>query len=218
MRRRVRTSLATLIALLVSSTASGEPLRIIVSPFEGPDSVGQYVMTTLFFEVSRAFTGPARKGVWILYGREPLPELTHRAAILASSWSSVRADVAVWGTATPYGDGVAVQIFLTITPLSEQREVRPEIWSLPVADGDALSLELPRRYYEFEPFALPSELLQAYASPEGVPLYATATGDRVVGHARGAFYFRDYSENGVLLKPRRNRIMPCTKVTEWLPR
>jgi hypothetical protein len=213
MRRRLQMCAAGVVMCLIAAGAAhAEPLRILVSEFDGPGAVGKYVMTTLFFEVSRAFDAPsgAPKGVWILYGRERLSEQSHRTAIAAATWPSVRSDVVLWGRATPYSDGVVVQSFLTITPLAAQRHVRPHVWSLSVEPPETVrgaavdvSVGVPRLYYEFEPFVLPGTLVQAYTSPEGIPLFASQTGGAIVDYARGAFYYVAFASEGVLLRSSR---------------
>ena len=202
MRSTLRNSIAAVAACVcLSSGASAEPLRLFVPEFSGPEPIGKYVMTTLFFEITKAFAArsPIEKGVWILYGHEPLEQETHDAAIRESSWPSVRADIVVWGSIRNYGDGIIVQSFLTITPLADERQVRPEIWSVHTTgrtDKTAkLKIGLPRRYYEFEPFRLSDDAIQKYFSPNGVPLYSSRNDGELVGFARGAF--RIYtSENG----------------------
>lgn len=194
-----------LFGVLLNIPVTAEPLRILVPQFDGQDDVGKYVMTTLFYDLSRAFDSQSatQKGVWILYGREPLDAASHDAAVRAASWPSVRADVAMWGRATPYDDDIVVQSFLTITPLAAQRSVRPEVWTVRMTGGPEetvdLTVGLPGRYYEFEPFVLPRELVKTYTSPEGVPLYDSENGDKIVGYSSGTFRFLKYKDEGLLL-------------------
>jgi hypothetical protein len=189
------------------SHVNAEPLRIIVMPFSGSGILSGYVMTTLYFEITKAFqyTGDLAKGVWILYGHNKLPQANHDAAIAAAKWPSVRADMVLWGKITPYGEGVVVESFLTITPLVQQREVRPEVWTVQIdVAGRAytVSKESPALYYEFEPFKIPDEAVLEYSSPRGIPLYSAPRGGYIVGYTGEKFTFRDFRDEAVMLASR----------------
>ena len=213
---RLRTSVVGLALALqfFAFDARSEPLRIFVSEFSGQGLLGQYVMTTLFLDLSESFKslGSPEKGVWILYGREPLRTDTHEEALLAATIPSIRADLAVWGKASSYGNGVVIQSYVSVTPLAAQREVRPEEWTLSGnIDGHPISLEigLPHLFYDFEPFSLPNEVVEKYASPAGLPLYKERVGNDIVGYAKGAFSFDEIEADSI-------RIRTDAGVVGWL--
>ena len=189
-------------ALVTPSDARSEPLRILVAKFTGAGGVGDYFTTTLYFELMKGFTNQAEKGVWIVYGREPLADGTYEAAIDRASLPSNRADIVIWGSVTAYGDGQVVQSFLGVTPIIDERKVRPEIWQIEkkVNNGLAVAIEigLPKQFYDFEPFSVPNALIQKYRSLKGVPLYSLPSGGSVIGHVDGAFTFSsDNRENSI---------------------
>lgn len=197
-------AIAVSVHLVSAVSLRAEPLRVLVAHFTGPGSVGDSVMTTLYFEFTKAFDNRGEKGVWILYGNEPLEGDSYDAAIRRASLSSARADVVVWGNVTPYGKDLVVQSYLAVTPISEERTVRPEIWRLVRnKDGEgqiALEVGLPRLFYDFEPFGVPADLVQKYRSPDGVPLYSDPHGEKIVGHIDGAFVFIGFAEDSVELR------------------
>ncbi|HEV7321966.1 MAG TPA: hypothetical protein VGO04_25460 [Ensifer sp.] len=204
MKTHLRCFLTAILAFLLSSAClRAEPLRVFVSQFTGPGGVGQSMMTTLYFELLKSFDRQGEKGVWVLYGKVPLENGTYRAAIARASLPSARADVVVWGNVTPYGQDLVVQSYLAVTPIADERSVRPELWRVEreTARGRlAVELGLPSRFYDFEPFRVPANLVQKYDSPAGVPIYSEAQGGKRLGHITDAFTFSVVQENAIRVR------------------
>lgn len=154
-----------------------EPLRLLVPKYIGPNPLSQYVRTTIYFDIVKAFqhVNVVQKGSWIIYGLDEMAAPTHDAAIDAASWPSVQADLVIWGKVYAYADGAAVQLYLTITPILASKHDRPELWRISSSRQDgkpySFELDLPSRQYEFEPILLSSHVIVQHDKPEGVPLY-----------------------------------------------
>ena len=197
--------LIAITCVISSSQALTEPLRIIVPEFQSSDAIGKYVMTTIYFELSKAFAsnGTREKGALIIYGREKLSQQSHEAAIEFTRWPSTSADLVIWGNTIEYGENIVVPMSLTITPLTEKREVRPELWSIQsqTLNGESvnLSVGLPRLYYDLEPIVLPKSLVKAYKHPRGIPLYNSKTDGKIEGYAGDFFTFIKFSPEAVKL-------------------
>ena len=204
--RLIKHFIVCLCCLSASNLAQAEPLRIFVPSFFGPKPISQHVRTTIYFGLSQAFRSKdmPEKGAWILYGIDELNEQSHDAAITASSWPSVRADLAVWGLVRRYDDGVVVQLFLTITPLIRERRVRPEYWTVIVPDANGKTFEIardiPGLYYEFEPLTLKKRVVIEYEKPEGIPLYGSRYGGEIRGYLGEIIYFSEIYDDALLLQ------------------
>ncbi|MCP4672425.1 MAG: hypothetical protein GY857_14100 [Desulfobacula sp.] len=194
-----------LFGLNLNSPAECEPFRLLVTKFAGPAPVSHRAHTTVYFEMIKAFKSIDNpdKGAWILYGMENLEQQNHDAALLAAGWPSVRADLAIWGQVHIYDDGVVVQLYLTLTPLIKKRRIRPELWHLNFNDGNVplrLELDIPGKFYQFEPFLLPDKIILAFENPQqGIEIYSKRQGGQVIGTIGEVMRFYEIHENSILL-------------------
>jgi hypothetical protein len=88
--------------------------------------------------------------------------------------TDIKLQMTLWGNVLPYGDGVVVQTNLSIPRYDDGRIKQPEIWivSLRAAGQDyRIEADIPRRYYEFAPIILTSEVVRTYSSPGAVKMY-----------------------------------------------
>lgn len=205
-KRHLTSVLLLLYCLLTASTASSEPLRLLVPEFFGPKPLSQHVRTTIFFEITKAFRAvdAPDKGVWILYGQDELQQPSHDAVLSAAKWPSVSADLVVWGQVHQYDDGVVVQPYLTLTSLIKKRLVRPELWTLTLKDGTGetirLELDIPGQFYQFEPLLLTAEAIIAFENPQGVPLYSARQEGTIIGSiGKGVIWFDEIHDDALLV-------------------
>ncbi len=199
-----KTILLLMLSLLLTTTVAAEPLRVLVPEFIGKEPLSQHVRTSVYFELIKAFRAvdTPDKGAWILYGQQPLEQASHDAVLAAATWPSVRADLAVWGKAHQYADGVVVQLQLTLTPLLKKRQVRPELWAVSLntkAGVQRFELDIPGQFYEFEPLLLNREAIVGFQDPQGMPLYSKRKGGSQIGRLGEVIRFYEIHEDGVLI-------------------
>ena len=192
-----------IVALLVAAATAGafgqpRPITLLVPPFEGPGSLGTNVATILNLQVWQTlrkapFPNPSRlsfgEGV-VTWSDRPLPSQTHDDAERSAREND--ADVVLWGKAFPYGTGVVVQSYATIS-----RAERPSIWRLAMPQpGTGLTLEvgLPRLRYEFRAVVLAGSIVETYTTPDALRLYPSPSGGEPIG-AVGS-YFTALQQNG----------------------
>lgn len=191
--------------LFTAGAVAAEPLRLLVPAFFGPEPLSQQVRTSLYFEMIKAFSAidAPDKGAWILYGEEPAAAPTHDAILATAAWPSVRADLAIWGQVHAFDDGVVLQLYLSLTPLLRQRQVRPELWSLTLRGRDRkqyqLSLDLPGRYYAFEPVLLSREAILQLSTPQGIRLYSARQGGEPIGSVGEVMRFYEIYDDALLI-------------------
>lgn len=204
-RRHLSVFLIYCWSLACASLAQGEALRILVPQFFGPEPISQQVRTSVYFDVIKAFRAidTPDKGGWILYGQEPVAKPTHDAVLATASWPSVHADLAVWGQVQPYGDGVVLQLYLSLSPLIQKRKVRPELWHLKLLDADGvlheIKRDLPGRFYTFEPLPLTRQAIVQFSTPQGIKLYATRNGNTVIGAVGEVMRFHEIQDEALLI-------------------
>ena len=207
--------LASMILGFLFSTHSAyaaDALRLFVPPFLGEKPLNQHVRTTIYFELVKSFRqfGPVQKGGWIIYGLDDLREPSHDAAISAGSLPSVSANLAIWGQAHRYGDGVIVQLFLTVLPPRNKQERRPEVWTIPSLKRDShskeIELDLPGRFYEFEPMILSPDVVLKFENPEGIPLYRERTGGEPIGFLGKLMYFLEIRNDAIKIESERGEV------------
>ena len=198
-----------LVYLFVSaycSSVHAEPLRLLVPSFTGPNILSQKIRTTVYLELVKSFkqVGSPEKGVWILYGNEDMQEATHDAAIKASTWPSVRADVAVWGQVLDYNNTVVIQLYFTITPIIEERKVRPEKWNINAVSQNGKSFDfqvgVPGLFYEFEPLVLSKNSIINFERPQGIPVYNQRHQGQIIGNLGEVIYFLEIHDDAIRIK------------------
>lgn len=185
-----------------------EPLRVVIPAFFGPAPMSQQVRTTFYFEIVKAFrdVDQSQKGAWILYGgQNKVATPTHDAILDATTWPSVRADLALWGQVHKFDDGAVVQLNLSLTPLLKQREVRPEIWRLSLRNRagqhSTFELDIPGKLYTFEPLLLTPEAIMKFSTPQGIALYSSRGGVEQIGTVGAdVLYFYEVYDDAVLIE------------------
>jgi len=186
--------------------SNAEALRIFIPNFFGPQPISQNVRTTIYFELSQAFRTSEfpEKGAWLLYGKRELPHQTHTAAIDEATWPSIRADLVLWGLVNDFSDGAVIQLFLTITPLIENRTSRPEIWQIKAKDANntdyVFAKSIPSLYYEFEPFKLERSAFLNFENPNGIPLYKSRYSEEIIGYLGEVFLFWEFQDEAIFLE------------------
>lgn len=189
---------------LAPKLSLAEQLRLLVPSFLGPKPLSQHVRTTIYFELVKAFqhSDPTDKGAWILYGIDELSAPSHDAVIDACNWPSVHADLAVWGQVYRYDDGVAVQLYLTVSPIIDTRLIRPELWIINVEKNNTnqpnkIEIGIPGRFYEFEPMVLSNDIIMNFDKPEGMPLYEKRKGGKQKGFVGKVILFKEIYDDAI---------------------
>ena len=143
------------------------------------------VLNLQIWKTLRAAPTPNRAGLSfgsgvVVWGPEPLAALTHDAA--ANEARGVDADLALWGKAWRYGDGVVVQTYLTIIEGADD-EAGP-VWSADLDESGApvsFAVGLPRLRYEFAPVVLDADVVDSLSSPAGLQMVASKGSTEVIG-------------------------------------
>lgn len=113
---------------------------------------------------------------------------SHESAEAVARKANIGAQLVLWGKAYEFGDGVVVQLNLTLPRYHDFRERTPEIWRFAWEEGGgALEADLPSRRYSFEPMVLERSIVERYSRPDAIALYSTAEGGAEVGRLGGRF-------------------------------
>jgi hypothetical protein len=110
----------------------------------------------------------------------------------------------LWGSATPYGNGVVVQTYLSIPEYEDGRDQHNERWTVtltPPGKKDlTISADIPRRRYEFSPIVLTAEVVKTYSSPGAVKVYREKSLKTPLGVLGNSFVARQHEGDLVLVK------------------
>jgi hypothetical protein len=145
------------------------------------------------------------RGVMI-FDDAPIKSFTQEAAISRSLALKNLTHLVLWGKAYRFADGVAVQAYLTSTPLRtrDPSRQRRELWSMKVGkDVDAvqLSVDLPRQTYGFSTVVLSPGLVDRYDQVLGkLDIYKDRTFTQKIGTVDNAFRAYQYQPDGVELQ------------------
>ena len=113
---------------------------------------------------------------------------SHESAEAVARKANIGAQLVLWGKAYEFGDGVVVQLNLTLPRYHDFRERTPEIWRFAWAEGGAsLEADLPSRRYSFEPIVLERSVVERYSRPDAIALYSRPEGGTEVGRLGGRF-------------------------------
>ena len=177
-----RLALALPLVLLLPFEAEAQRVALYIPAFEGEDALGRNVATVLNLQIWQTlrkapFPNPQRisfgEGM-VIWDDVPLSSQTHEGAVEAAR--EFGADMVLWGKAWRYGDGVAVQAYLTIV----QRDTR-SIWQIQAGSRGSIGVDVPRSRYEFRPIVLSSDVVATYRSPAALKLYETRTSADPIG-------------------------------------
>jgi len=121
---------------------------------------------------------------------DPIPAglATHEDAEAAARKADIGAQLVLWGEAYEFGDGVVVQLNLSLPRYHDFREATPEIWRFQWREGGpGIECDLPSRRYSFEPIVLDRAIVERYSRPDAIALYSRAEGGEEVGRLGGRF-------------------------------
>jgi hypothetical protein len=121
---------------------------------------------------------------------DPLPAsfADHDGAEAAARGGNLGAQLVLWGKAYEFGDGVVVQLNLSLPRYHDFRERTPEIWRFGwQPDRPALEADMPARRYSFEPIVLDKAVVERYSRPDALALHASRAGGGEVGRVGGRF-------------------------------
>ena len=169
-------------------TGRTDQISVLVPAFGG-GPVGKNVATVLNLKLWRTLRPTPHNsqhyypGGQVLWSVEPLASNSYEEAERAAKVNN--AQLALWGSAVEFGNGVLVQCFLSIPEYEDLRREQPEKWLVTLACRDSTKIQLevtvPRRRYEFSPITLDSELVATYSIPSALKLYRTADNKTPVG-------------------------------------
>lgn len=181
-----------LLALTMASTGGSskpvatERVQLLLPRLEGPDDLAANATAVLNLRIWRTFV--ARRGnkdfgsgeiIW-----SPSSLGGDSAAEDAEQALRIRdADLILWGSVKPYGEGVVIQPYLRVRPPATIDVGGGAVWSVSLA-GRTLLLGLPRKQFEFGPVPMEGEPLRHFRSPNALRLcsqkaLATCTGTEV---------------------------------------
>lgn len=121
---------------------------------------------------------------------DPIPagSATHEDAEAAARKADIGAQLVLWGEAYEFGDGVVVQLNLSLPLYHDFREATPEVWRFGWHEGGpGIEADLPTRRYSFEPIVLDRAIVERYSRPDAIALYSSAEGGKEVGRLGGRF-------------------------------
>jgi hypothetical protein len=174
--------------------AQQKAVTLFVPVFDGPGSLGRNAATILNLQVWQTlrkapFPNPSHvtfgDGL-VVWDVNPLTPAGHDEAERAAQRNG--ADLALWGRALRYGDGVVVQSYLTLVPAVATE--RPPLWAVTLAGRSGpvtMSVKVPRLRYEFRPIALTTAVVSTYTSPDALKIYASPTSTQPIGEVGSAF-------------------------------
>ncbi len=140
-----RLALALPFVLLLPFEAEAQRVALYIPAFEGEDALGRNVATVLNLQIWQTlrkapFPNPQRisfgEGM-VIWDDVPLSSQTHEGAVEAAR--EFGTDMVLWGKAWRYGDGVAVQAYLTIV----KRDTR-SIWQIQAGSRGSIGVDVPR--------------------------------------------------------------------------
>ncbi|MGF1610820.1 MAG: hypothetical protein ACFCUQ_15570 [Kiloniellales bacterium] len=172
-----------------------DEIRLYIPRFAGPETLARNVATTLNLSIwptLRRIPWPDNpdnndfgRGT-IIWDHEPLDEQSHEFASRAAQHPLVNAQLVLWGKAQPYGEGVAVEVNLTLPRYQDFRERRFEIWQVALPQG-TVAVDLPRRRFELASIVMLPEALTHYNLPSANLVYAEPEMQQAIGTLGDSF-------------------------------
>jgi len=184
-----------------------DQVRILVPAFNGGGSLGKNVANVLGLQISQTFRGSDANGrslgtAVLLWDENPLKQLTHDEAMHRATDIGTLAQLVLWGTAVPYGDGVVVQSYLTVSPLTAFRNARPEVLTIQgntSKEPQGVSLDIPTVQYNFRPIVLRRDIVDRYQN-RSLPIYSSPNLQQVIGTIGREFRALEYRDDLVYLR------------------
>ncbi len=149
--------------------ASDDSAAAVITVFETEDlesvlgiNVGTYLNLQVWRTLKRTYVNDrmtfSQGTVW---WKESAID-SHAAAERAAR--DLLAQMTLWGAAFGYGDGVVVQAYLSVPKYNDFRSDNNEVWSIEVL-GETLSVDMPRRRYDFSPIEISRESVRDLRDP-----------------------------------------------------
>lgn len=182
---------------LTNTAAIAQPdqIALFIPAFEGPAELGRNVATVLNLRIWSTL----RRKPWphnpkdldfgkglIVWDPQAMPHQSHQQAETIASEINVLAQVALWGKAYPYGDGIVVQANVSIPSYRDYREQHNELWQVTLA-GNPIIADIPRRRFELSSIVLDPAIIKHYSLPSALKIYANRKGGAPIG-AVGSSY------------------------------
>jgi hypothetical protein len=124
----------------------------------------------------------------VIWDPSPASFADHEGAEAAARSGNLGAQFVLWGKAYEFGDGVVVQLNLSLPRYHDFRERTPEIWRFGWQPGvPTLEADMPARRYSFEPIVLDKAVVERYSRPDAIALYASRGESREIGRVGGRF-------------------------------
>lgn len=169
--RKIALHLGLVFGMVTAAPAPCQDNGVVVPAFDGPQPLGENVSTNLYLQIWRTLrrapspnphrldfgTGIAR------YSKEVFRPLT-ASDVDEYVHSDGASQMIVWGEVRNLGDGVLVQAFLA-APFGSALPGHPEMWTIR-RNGHSVSLDLPRRSFDFAPVVLDRDLVSQLHSPD----------------------------------------------------
>jgi len=159
-----------------------DEIRLFIPSFSGPEKIGFNVSTFINLQVFKTLRkaptpNPGNLDFGdgkIVWSNTELSAQTHRtAATLIKRWDLL-AQMALWGKAWEYGNGLIVQPYLTIPRYKDFRANHFEVWSKTIEFSGKtyrFNIDLPRRFFMFSLFYLDKDFIDKYKSPLSIKIY-----------------------------------------------
>lgn len=179
-----------------------DQITLYLPAFEGPGVLGQNVATVLNLRIWTTL----RRKPWpdnplnldfgkglIIWNPNPLAKQSHLAAEASAKNINHLAQMALWGKAYPYGDGIVVQSNMSIPQYRDFRSNRNEIWKLDYRDI-TLQTDIPRRRFEVASIVLAKDVIENYSLPSALKIYSARRGGEPIGTVGNSY-------RGIQLEP-----------------
>jgi hypothetical protein len=183
-----------LLLLLLSASIPGHALetRTVVVSFASEGSLGQAVATIFQMQLSSSLRkqpvpNPLRLDFGIglvIWQLDPTFEPSHDAAEKIARQINVTAQHVLWGSVHEVGNSAVVTTYLTLPKYFDFRPTRNEEWILSIRSKDKiyrLEVDVPQRYYAFEPVNLSKEFIRNYSTPDQLTLVTAPGSTKPIG-------------------------------------
>ena len=178
-------------SMVVGRPAGSAEIRTLFSPFSGPAELGRSVGTILTLQfwqtLQKIPPGGAKRDLgdgsvyWV--GRQ-LSIVEHEIAARLAQAIDVTAQQVVWGYVRSFGKNALATSYLTLPDYVDFRPVRNEVWTLKLQQSgqpSMLTVDVPQRFYAFEPVVLASEFVSKYSAPDALVMRSGKGTGAVVG-------------------------------------
>src|SRR5215213_8163875 len=162
------------------NTSRFTPVKIYVPAFASPKGkplVGRRTGLILALQIWRTYSTDTRvrsefDNADIIYSSETPPTNIKQLERMAKQQSK-KPNLVLWGRASQYGEGIVVESNLWIPAAWHQNSLGSNIWSITILDegkSHTISVDIPRRHYEFAPIVLNPDVIH---TPNANSTYVT---------------------------------------------